>query len=84
MTTQCDAGIGTPDSPGHLVGTGKVSFAPKGAGANGVRNYKTLSALGRWFGFELDEIFSSLVGSAGCKIPGFVWVYNYGRYGSSL
>ncbi len=32
MTTQCDAGIGMPVSPGHLVGTDKVSFAPKGAG----------------------------------------------------
>ncbi len=37
-------------------------------------SHKTLSALGRWFGFELDEIFSGLVGSAGCKIPGLVWV----------
>ncbi len=32
MATQCDAGIGTPVSPGHLVGTGKVSFVPKDAG----------------------------------------------------
>ena len=32
MATQCAAGIGTPVSPGHLVETGKVSFAPKGAG----------------------------------------------------
>ena len=43
--------------------------APKGAGASGVRNYKTLPALGRWFGFEPDEIFSGLVGFGGCKIP---------------
>ena len=73
MTTQSDGGIGTPVSPGHLVGTGKVSFCAEGRWASGVRNYKTLSALGRWIGFELDEIFSRLVGSAGCKIPGLVW-----------
>ena len=49
--------IGTPVSPGHLVGTGKVSFAPKGAGRVACESHKTLSALGRWFGFELDKIF---------------------------
>ncbi len=49
-------------------------YRAKGRWASGVRNYKTLSALGRWFGFELDEIFSSLIGSAGCKIRGLVWV----------
>ncbi len=48
-------------------------FCAKGRWASGVRNYKTLSDLGRWFGFELDEIFGSLVGSAGRKIPGLVW-----------
>ena len=36
-------------------------------------SYQTLSALGRCFGLELDEICSSLIGSAGCKIPGLVW-----------
>ena len=48
-------------------------FCTKGHWAGGVRNYKTLSALGRWFGFGRDEIASSLVGSAGCKIRGLVW-----------
>ncbi len=59
-------------------------FCAEGRRASGVRNYKTLSALGRWFGFELDEIFSGLVGSAGCQFPGLVWAYHYVRYGSSL
>ncbi len=68
----------------HLVETGKVSFAPKDAGRVACGSHKTLSALGRWFGFGQDQIFSGLVGSAGCKIPGLVWVYHYGRYGSSL
>ncbi len=49
-------------------------FGAKGRWARGVRSQKTLSALGRWFGFGLDEIFSGLVGSAGCKIPGLVWL----------
>ena len=49
-------------------------FRAKGRWGSGVRNYKTLSALGRWFGVGQDEIFSSLVGSAGCKIPGLVWL----------
>lgn len=48
-------------------------FCAEGRWASGVRNYKTLSALGRWFGFGLDEIFSGLVGSASCKIRGLVW-----------
>jgi len=43
--------------------------APKDAGASAVRNFKALSALGRWFGFEWDEICSGLVGFGGCKIP---------------
>ncbi len=60
---------GTPGLTGHLVGTGKVSFASKDAGRAACGSHKTLSALGRWFGFGLDEIFSGLVGSAGCKIP---------------
>ncbi len=63
---------------------GKVSLAPKGAGRVACGSHKTLSALGRWFGFELDEIFSGLVGSAGCKIPGLVWRYHNRRYGLSL
>ncbi len=46
-------------------------------------SHETLSALGRWFGFGLDEIFSSLISSAGCKIPGLVWHFRNGRYGSS-
>ena len=45
----------------------------EGRWASDVRNYKTLSALGPWFGFGWDEIFSSLVGSAGCQFPGLVW-----------
>ncbi len=65
------------------AGTGKVSFAPKDAGRVACGSHKTLSALGRWFGFGQDEIFSGLVGSAGCKIPGLVWAYRYVRYGSS-
>ena len=69
---------------GALAGTRKVSFALKGARASGVENYETLSALGRRFGFGLDEIFSRLIGSTGCKIPGLVWHYRNGRYGSSL
>ena len=47
-------------------------------------SHKTLSVLGRWFGFGQDEIFSGLIGSAGCKIPGLVWDYRLDRYGSSL
>ena len=68
----------------HLVGTGKVSFAPKDAGRVACGSHKTLSALGRWFGFGQDQILSSLIGSAGCQFLGLVWVYHYGRYGSSL
>ena len=48
-------------------------FCTEGRWAGGVRNNKTLSALGRWFGFGLDQIFSGLIGSAGCKVPGLVW-----------
>ncbi len=44
-------------------------FRTEGRWASGVRNYKTLSASGRWFGFELDEIFSSLIGFAGGLEP---------------
>ena len=65
MATQCRA------PPEHSLSLG--SFRAKGSWANGVRNYKTLSALGRWFDFELEAIASGLVGSAGCKIPGLVW-----------
>ncbi len=61
-------------SPGHLVGTGKVSFAPKGARRGACESHKTLSALGRWFGFELEAIASSLIGSAGCKLFSLIWV----------
>ncbi len=62
------------DPRGRLLGTGKVSLAPKGAGRVACGSHKTLSALGRWFGFELDEIFSGLVGSEGYKFSGLVWV----------
>ncbi len=34
-------------------------FCTEGRWASGVRNHKTLSALERWFGFKLDEIFSA-------------------------
>ena len=58
-------------------------FCTEGRWASGVRSHKTLSALGRRFGLGQDQIFSGLVGSAGCKIPGLVWAYRYVRYGSS-
>ncbi len=59
----------------HLIGTGKVSFAPKGAGPVACENHKTLSALGRWFGFGWDVIVSSLVNFVGCQFPGLVWIF---------
>ncbi len=39
-------------------------FCTEGRWARGVRNHKTMSALGRWIGFELDETASSLIGGA--------------------
>ncbi len=53
-------------------------FGAKGRWASGVRIYKTLSALGRWFGFGWNEIASSLIGSAGCKSPGLGWFLPHG------
>ena len=48
-------------------------FCTEGRWASGVRNYKTLSALGRWVGFGMDEIANSLLGAAGCQFLGLVW-----------
>ena len=83
MTTQCNAGIGTPVSPGTLVGPGRFSFAPKDAGRVACGSHKTLWALGWWFGFELDEIFSGLVVSAGSKLSSLISPVDIGHHYST-